>query len=101
MTNAKTIRETLVEEFYDFNVSADITIESLADVVMDIIKNLQGATYVKEFHKCPICTDCPDECPLDKKAFINEKLPMSIHADSTINAMENCKKHIKNNRGEN
>ncbi len=26
-----------------------------------------GRDYVEEFGKCPICTDCPDNCPLDNK----------------------------------
>ena len=101
MANIKTIREQLVDEFYDFNVSADITIESLADVVMNIMKDLQGEAYVKEFHQCPICTDCPDGCPLVTDAFVNKKFPMSIHADGTINAIEKCKTHIRNDKGKN
>lgn len=38
------LREKLIEEFYDFNVHADITIESLADVVMDVIQGM----YINE-----------------------------------------------------
>lgn len=64
--NKKTFREQIIEEFYDFNVSADITIESLADVVMDIMRESEGRPYVKEYHRCPMCIDCPDGCPLDK-----------------------------------
>lgn len=26
-----------------------------------------GRDYVKEFGECPMCTDCPDNCPLDNK----------------------------------
>lgn len=25
-----------------------------------------GREYVSNYGKCPICTDCPDNCPLEK-----------------------------------
>lgn len=25
-----------------------------------------GREYVSNYNKCPMCTDCPDNCPLDK-----------------------------------
>ena len=49
-----------------FAAQLDPTIEELADDILDDIKHLNGRNYVKLFGKCPICIDCPDECPIDK-----------------------------------
>ena len=62
----KTLRESIIEDLYDYNVFADVSIESLADDIMDIIRNTNGREYVKAFHTCPMCTDCPDNCPIEK-----------------------------------
>lgn len=60
------LRENLIQNLYDFNVSADISIESLADTIMGIIQKTNGRIYAEEFHCCPMCTDCPDNCPMEK-----------------------------------
>ena len=63
------LREKITQELYDFNVHADITVEDLADVMYDVMfkamKDISGREYVKRFGTCPMCTDCPDGCPLD------------------------------------
>ena len=60
------LKNKLIQELYDFNVHADITVEDLTDVMLGIMKGISGREYVKEFGVCPICTDCPKECPLDR-----------------------------------
>ena len=59
-------RDKLIQDLYDLHVSADITIEELADDILDDIKYLNGRNYVELFSKCPMCIDCPDGCPIDK-----------------------------------
>lgn len=29
-------------------------------------KPISGREYVSKYGRCPMCTDCPDGCPLDK-----------------------------------
>ena len=60
-------RNKLIQDLYDLNVRADITIEELADDIIDDIQNIVGREYVELFDSCPMCTDCPDGCPLDKQ----------------------------------
>jgi len=62
----KEFRDKLIQDLYDLNVHADITIEELADDIIDDIQNIVGRQYAEIFGCCPMCTDCPDECPLDK-----------------------------------
>ena len=59
-------REKLIKDLYDLNVKADITIEELVDDIIDDIKRITGRIYAEMFNTCPMCTDCPDECPLDE-----------------------------------
>ena len=59
-------RNKLIQDLYDLNVHADITIEELADDIIDDIQNIVGRDYARMFSSCPMCTDCPDGCPLDK-----------------------------------
>lgn len=59
-------KDKLIQDLYDLHVCADITIEELADDILDDIKHLNGRNYVELFGKCPMCIDCPDECPIDK-----------------------------------
>lgn len=59
-------RDKLIKDLYDLNVHADITIEELADDIIDNIKQFAGRKYVEMFGICPMCTDCPDKCPLDR-----------------------------------
>lgn len=59
-------RDKLIQDLYDLNVHADIKIEELVDDIIDDIKHITGRKYVEMFGTCPICTDCPDGCTLDK-----------------------------------
>lgn len=59
-------REKLIQDLYDLNVHADITIEELADDIIDDMKHMIGRSYVEIFNDCPICVSCPTNCPLDK-----------------------------------
>lgn len=59
-------RDKLIRDLYDLNVHVDITIEELADDIIDDIQNIVGRDYVEMFGACPMCTDCPDGCLLDK-----------------------------------
>lgn len=59
-------RDKLIQDLYDLNVHADITIEELVDDIIDDIKHINGRNYVEMFGDCPMCTDCPDGCSLDK-----------------------------------
>lgn len=65
----KEFRDRLIQDLYDLNVHADITIEELSDDIIDDIRNIVGRQYVEIFKCCPMCMDCPDGCPLE----INEK----------------------------
>lgn len=60
-------KNELIQDLYDFHIQADIPIEELADSIMDRIQNMSGRAYVDIFGTCPVCTDCPDNCPLDNK----------------------------------
>ena len=40
-------RNKLIQDLYDLNVNADITIEELADDIIDDIQNIVGRDYVK------------------------------------------------------
>ena len=62
----KEFRNKLIQDLYNLNVHADITVEELADDIIDDIKNIVGRDYVKIFDSCPMCIDCPDGCSLDK-----------------------------------
>ena len=31
-----------------------------------------GREYVETTGKCPMCWDCPDNCPLDKEHYIKD-----------------------------
>lgn len=44
-------------------------LKGMADEKMryDLDKLKCGREYVEEFYECPMCTDCPDNCPLDKR----------------------------------
>ena len=59
-------RDKLIQDLYDLHINANITIEELADDIIDDIKHINGREYVKMFGTCPMCKDCPDGCPLDK-----------------------------------
>lgn len=62
----KEFRDKLIQNLYDLNVHADITIEELVDDIIDDIRHVEGRKYVKLFGSCPMCKNCPDEFPLDK-----------------------------------
>ena len=62
----KEFRDKLIQDLYNLNVRADITIEELADDIIDDIQNIVGREYVELFGSCPMCMDCPDGCPLDR-----------------------------------
>ena len=62
----KDFRDKLIQDLYDLNVHADITIEELADDIIDDIINVVWRDYARMFGSCPMCIDCPDGCPLDK-----------------------------------
>ena len=54
------LRKKLIDYFYDFHVSADITIEELAnDILQDVdeyVKNLKREEILnKNYGKCTIC----------------------------------------------
>ena len=76
-------RDKLIQDLYDLNVHADITIEELADDIIDDIKHINGRNYVEMFGDCPMCTDCPDGCSLDKQifAFKGEKMKIQKYDD--------------------
>lgn len=43
--------------------------EEQVDELVDAIPTVQivnGREYVSKYGSCPMCTDCPDGCPLDK-----------------------------------
>lgn len=63
----KEFRDKLIQALYELNVRADITIEELADDIIDDIQHIVGRDYVKMFGSCPMCIDCPDACPLEKE----------------------------------
>ena len=58
-------RNKLIKDLYDLNVRADITIEELADDIIDDMRYMTGKIYVETFGSCPLCSDCPDGCLLD------------------------------------
>lgn len=60
-------REKLIQNLYDLNVQADIKIEELADDIIENFKNFSGREYAKNINSCPMCVDCPDNCPLENK----------------------------------
>ena len=62
----KEFRDKLIQDLYNLNVRADITIEELADDIIDDIQNIVEREYVELFGSCPMCMDCPDGCPLDR-----------------------------------
>lgn len=66
-------KDMLIKDLKDFHVSADITIEELADNIMDSIKHMTGRSYAIIFGECPVCEDCPDECPITTKGDKNDK----------------------------
>jgi hypothetical protein len=61
----KSFKQKLIQDLYDLNVHADITIEELANDIIDDIRNVIGRDYVELFGSCPMCVNCPDGCPLD------------------------------------
>jgi collagenase-like PrtC family protease len=60
----KEFRDKLIQDLYDLNVHADITIEELADDIIDDMRHMTGRMYVETFGSCPMCMDCPDGCLL-------------------------------------
>lgn len=70
----KTFREKLINDLRSLNVAADISVEELADDLIDDIKHINGRTYVELFETCPICMDCPKNCPLDDKRNMRQNL---------------------------
>lgn len=63
----KNFREKLIKDLRSLNVTADVSIEKLADDLIDDIKHINGRAYVELFGTCPICMDCPKNCPLDSR----------------------------------
>lgn len=59
-----TLKNEIIKELCNLNIQSDI--EALADFIVNKIKNISGKEYVKAFGMCPICVDCPKNCPLDK-----------------------------------
>lgn len=45
-----------------------ITLMFLIAGIIDIFKGLSGREYVEKYGECPICEDCPHNCPLDENA---------------------------------
>ena len=45
-----------------------ITLMYLIAGIIDIFKGLSGREYVEKYGECPICEDCPHNCPLDENA---------------------------------
>lgn len=60
------LKQEIVEELKKYQVVSNISIEELADIWIDKIKNIEGRKYVETFGVCPICMDCPKNCPLDR-----------------------------------
>lgn len=48
------------------NVRINNMFKKLNNNIIDDIERNTGREYAKTFHKCPMCVDCPDNCPLDK-----------------------------------
>lgn len=59
-------KERLIADFKDLHVRADFPIDEIADRLIEVLENLNGINYVKMFGKCPMCMDCPDNCPLER-----------------------------------
>lgn len=36
---------------------------------MEEQQNCVGRSYAKTHEKCPMCTDCPDNCPIEQNEF--------------------------------
>ena len=66
MSKLKEFKQKLIQDLYNLNVQADITIEELADDIIDDIRHMTGRTYAKAFGSCSICSDCPDNCPFER-----------------------------------
>lgn len=65
MTN-KEAKEILLQIMYDGEYPTGST-EAFNKAILALERaSICGRDYVKEFGKCPICIDCPDNCPLDK-----------------------------------
>ena len=45
----------IVDEFKNESVDKQTTVDAI-----------NGREYVSKYGRCPMCTDCPDGCPLDK-----------------------------------
>lgn len=60
-------KEILIADFKDLHVRADFPIDEIADRLIKVLENLNGINYVKMFGKCPMCMDCPDNCPIEKR----------------------------------
>ena len=57
MNLLKLLLETAREKVMDRNVDKD---------------EFFGREYVETTGKCPMCWDCPDNCPLDKEHYIKD-----------------------------
>lgn len=41
-------------------------LQNAIDMAIDALKTkISGREYVKKYGECPICVDCPHNCPLD------------------------------------
>lgn len=41
----------------------------ICEAMMEEQQNCVGRSYAKTHEKCPMCTDCPDNCPIEQNEF--------------------------------
>lgn len=51
-----------VKAVYPGQITGDITLYELVDLIMPLIKS---KLEEEEITECPMCPDCPDNCPLE------------------------------------
>lgn len=67
MSFRELFKETLIADLKDLHVRADISTDEIAESLIETLEYLNGRNYVKMFGKCPMCMDCPDNCPIEKR----------------------------------
>ena len=59
--------DILIEEAKNLHVDDFMIIKAMADK-QPTVKDVCGREYVSKYGSCPMCTDCPDGCPLDGRS---------------------------------
>lgn len=66
MSQKENLKNTLISDLNDLHVRADVSIEKMADELIDIFENVNGNNHVGVYGKCLVCADCPHNYPLDE-----------------------------------